>query len=356
LTTHALIGYSLHLETLFQRGGKQRHVLCPMPNGRGDFLMAISAFLEGFTGVMGADRDNHYGEVQHIQRLGRTIGTRMKAGRSGLVSDINDPTRPDEPAFQRESRHVERFPIRQLVVVPEGSKTGYWIFESVGGRSLGEGHRRQFRKDFRARYGNLGVTFEPLIVQEAWDAYADNPDAVVDQLRIVRSHARRDRTDAMGIGDVSGQYIEALVTKENPQRTQKILNKLRDQFFRRNDEGRWVPKDPEVTEVSATVRIGEQERNVVVDRSSPVRMRVVLDTPKDGPPSDSYFYSEARSWVEELAKRDDVALPADWRTGEWAHDPNFGLLGAHDGASPAEGTDQQDPDDGAGEGAPVHAQ
>ncbi|MGY1719205.1 hypothetical protein ACI8AG_09170 [Blastococcus sp. SYSU DS0552] len=354
MAKHAIVGYSIHLEGRWVRGQKPRHLLAPMPTGD-DMLMFISGFFESLRGNVGAAKDHHFGETTDIQRLGRTIGARMNAGRSGLETDINDPLHPEEGTFRRQKRHVENIAVRQLVVIPEGSKTGYWLFESVGGRSLGTGYRTQFKRDFVARYPKLQPVFEPIVLEEAWDTYTDNEEALVEQVRIVRSHANPDQMESMGIGDVNGRYIQVLEA-ETPTRTKRVFGGLRDRYFRRTDEGRWVPRDPEVTEVSAKVLVEGKERTVVVDREDPVKMRIELDTSKDEAPSDSYFYSEARDWVVDLAERDDVTLPADWRSGEWTHDSDYGQLGAQDGTSPAGSADQQDPDDGADQDAPGNAE
>ena len=315
--------------------------------------MAVSAFFESFHGSLGSHKDTYFGEVTDIERRGRTITATMKAGRGGLESTLSDPARADEPAFVRERRHIERVPIRQMVVIPERSVTGYWIIEAVGLRTLSEAYRREFRQAFRGRWSQLSPRFEHIVHEEGWTAYENSPDAYVEQVRVVRSRVAQDRAESMGIGNVPGEYIQILQTAQAER--SGLLRKVREALYNKNDEGKLTPKDDDLTEVSATIRIGDRETSVIIDRERPIGMRVLLDTEKDKRPSDDYVYSKARDWVRELAGRDDVLLPAGWTEGKWEHDQKFGRLGADD-ASSDQGTDQQDHDDRADEGAPGDAE
>lgn len=348
LPTHSLVAYSVHLEDRYTRQERQRRTLAPMPGGD-DMLMVTSAYLESFRGRVGSYKDTHFGRVTDITRRGRMIESSMRAGRGGMASDISDPARAaQEGTFKREPRHIEWVPVRQLVVIPPGSLTGYWFFESVGGRSLGAQYRRQFARDFTSRYPKLRPVFERIVAAELWTDYEENETAVVEQLRIVSARASQDRADQLGLGDVDGPYVELIVTKDKPQKT-TVMSQLRKKLFKRDSEGLLVPRDPNLTEVSATLRIDGREREVTVDREHEFGMRIQLPTEGDQPPSDSFFYSEARAWAQELAERDDVTLPADWAQGDWQHDVTFGTLGAGDGAAGTDGddpgADEQDPGD-----------
>ena len=291
--------------------------------------MAVSAFFESFDQSLGSHKDTYFGEVTGIERRGRTIAATMNAGRGGLESTLSDPDRVEEPAFYRERRHIERVPIRQLVVIPENSLTGYWIIEAVGLRTLSQAYREAFRRAFRGRWSRVSAVFEHVVHEEAWTAYEDNPNAFVEQVRVVRSRIADDRAEMMGIGDLPGEYIQTVQTSVSQQKD-GLLRRVREAHYNRNDEGQLVPIDADLTEVSATIRIGDRETSVIIDRERPIGMRVRLDTDNDQRPSDTYVYSRAREWVLELAERDDVLLPANWAQGEWDHDPNFGRLGADD--------------------------
>ncbi len=291
--------------------------------------MAVSAFFESFTDTLSSHKDTHFGEVTAIERRGRTIAATMNAGRGGLSSTLSDPDRRHEPTFHREPRHIERVPIRQLVVVPENSVTGYWIIEAVGLRTLSEAYRNEFRRAFTGRWSQLSPTFEHIVHEEAWAKYEDNEDAYVEQVRVVRTRVAADRAESMGVGNVPGEYIQILQTARSEKAG--LLRKVREALYQRDDRGQLTPKDEDLTEVSATIRIGDRETNVTIDRERPIGMRVRLDHGKDQRPSDTYVYSRAREWVVELAERDDVALPAEWAKDDWEHDPKFGRLGAEDG-------------------------
>ena len=309
---------------------KQLYKLSALPTKpSADTLMAVSAFFESFDNTLGSHKDTYFGEVTDVVRRGRTIAATMKAGRGGLESTLSDPTRSDEEPFARELRHIERVPVRQMVVIPENSITGYWIIEVVGLRTLNEAYRTAFKRAFRHRWGRLSAEFEHIVHGEAWTAYEDSPNASVEQVRIVRSRVMRDRAEAMGIGNVPGEYIQIIQTAESSQKG-GLLRKVREALYNRDDEGVLTPKDDDLTEVSATIRIGDREASVIIDRERPMGMRVRLDTEKDKRPSDDYVYSKAREWVRELADRDDVVLPDGWADGEWEHDPKFGRLGADD--------------------------
>jgi hypothetical protein len=326
-----------------RKAKRQLHPLAALPTKPPqDTLMAVSAFFESFNDTLGSHKDTYFGEVTGIERRGRTIAATMNAGRGGLESTLSDPDRRHEPTFYRERRHIERVPIRQLVVVPENSLTGYWIIEAVGLRTLSEAYRREFRRAFTGRWSRLSPTFEHIVHHEAWTAYEDSADAYVEQVRVVRTRIARDRAESMGIGDTAGEYIQIVQTAEGQQRG-RLLRQVREALYTRDDKGRLTPKEDDLTEVSATIRIGDREASVTIDRERPMGMRVHLDAEKDQRPSDTYVYSRARDWVVELAERDDVTLPAGWATGDWEHDSKFGRLGAGNGFD--QGTDQQDQGD-----------
>ncbi|SDP46603.1 hypothetical protein SAMN05660199_03963 [Klenkia soli] len=332
-----------------RKGGRVSYPLSALPGSpTRDSLMAVSVFFESLAGVLDAHKDSYFGEVTSVHRRGRTIAATMNAGRGGLESMLSDPSRNDEAPFMRERRHVERVPIRQLVVIPENSVTGYWIIEAVGLRTLSHAYRQAFRREFGGRWKRLTWKFEPIVHEEAWEQYEASDDAMLEEVRVVRRRATRDRATALGVGDVEGEYIE-IMQQASPKRGGKLLRKIRRKHYRRNDEGNLVPRDADVTEVSVRVRIGDHETSVIIDRERAVGMRVPLTTERDERPTDSYFYSRAREWVVELAGRDDVLLPADWAQTEWQHDPTFGQLGAEHGADTE--SDEQDRHDGTGEGS-----
>jgi hypothetical protein len=291
--------------------------------------MAVSAFFESFNNQLGSHKDTYFGEVTGIERRGRTISATMSAGRGGLESTLSDPTRTDEDPFLRERRHVERVPIRQLVVIPEGSITGYWIIEAVGLRTLSEVYRQNFRQAFTGRWPKLAPKFEHIVHEEAWTQYEEDENAYVEEVRITRSRMTRDRAEAMGIGNVTGEYIEIIQTAQ-PPKGGGVLRRIRERNYRQNKDGSLTPRSKDLTEVSARVRIGDRETDVIIDREKAIGMRVLLEHKDDERPSDTYVYSKAREWVVELAKRDDVLLPADWAKDQWKHDPEFGRLGAKD--------------------------
>ncbi|WP_299956731.1 hypothetical protein [uncultured Modestobacter sp.] len=336
---HSLVGFRFTIEDRYGRKAKrQKYPLAALPlTPSQDTLMAVSAYFESFDQKLDSHKDIYFGEVAGIERRGRTIGATMTAGRGGLSSTLSDPAAPHEPHFRREPRHVERVAIRQLVVVPENSVVGYWIVEAVGLRTLSQVYRDRFRRAFTGRWSRLSPKFEPIVHAEAWDQYEEDDSVEVEEVRFVRSRVTPDRAEALGVGDVKGEYIE--IMQSVVPRKGSWLKSVREANYRRNDSGVLEPRSEDLTEVSARVRIGGRETDVIIDREKPVGMRILLGDEGDGRPTDTYFYSRAREWVLELAKRDDVLLPAGWAKDEWDHDPEFGRLGA-DSDSSDQGTDQ----------------
>lgn len=334
MSTYSIVAYSLILEDRYVRGDKHRHLFNPMPHGGDDFLMAVSAFFESFNGSLSSWKDTHFGEVAGVRRHGRTIGAIMNAGRSGLESDINDPRVPEEPTFKRQRRHIERFPVRQYVAIPEGSQIAYWLFESVSNSSLGLPYRQEFLREFHARYKNLGPAFSPVVYEEAWDELAQKNNVYIEEVRVVRSRATSDAFASMGTGNLTGQYIQVINARGNPQQRQGLLTQIKNHFFIPGTGGNGiVARDPEVSEVSATVVVDGRETTVTVDRRRPVSMRIPLPTRDGDRPGDDQFYSEAQKWVTDLADRDGVTLPSGWSQGAWQHDANYGRLGVQHEAS-----------------------
>ncbi|TYP82900.1 hypothetical protein [Blastococcus xanthinilyticus] len=319
MSIHTVTAYSIHLEKRFGRHAGRRQVLAPMPDGQ-DLLHLAATFIESLRGTLHrGEEDRYYGGVTRLAGRGRTIETQMVAGRGGVRSQIRLPGRDDEAeSFSRTQDHIEEVAVRQLVVLPRDSLTGYWFFELAGHHTVARPYRRHFERWFEHRSSaqSLRVVFERVMTAEAWEQIENDPAARVEQVRIVHARAANDRSEEVGLGGVKGPYVEMWGDSKEPSGP-SVLTQLRERILGRADDGRLVPAQDDVTEVTAVVRVAGRRRQVTVSRARLPGMRMVLDDRGSGPPPDDEFFGTARQWAMDLAERDDVPLPADWASGDW---------------------------------------
>ncbi|MEE2033977.1 hypothetical protein [Rhodococcus chondri] len=337
---YAVIPYKVKIEKLREKDDSRR--IRPLDNfdGNGaDLLVLYSAFLLGFPGGKLVERDDqHFGEVDEIARLGRTVRARWVSGQSGVRSHLKDDHEGTE--FDRKQTAVERLRFMTLLAAPSDARLGVFLVEQIGRKSLSWKMRREFEAAFKRKYPGYALRIAAVSRTDLWaKAEAAGLGAEVSAITVVHQSISANELAEIGVGadeKIVGQFTQTYDMKKSPQRG-GILRKARtkltkgivaaegpDEVQLESMEGFDVQQAElvdGVAEISAVVSLpGENPVLVKYTGARPPQVKYYFRNVPEGVELTSLqFYTESTSHAIALLRDGGVRLDPGWDTEQWEH-------------------------------------
>jgi hypothetical protein len=258
-------------------------------------------------------------EAHAIEAKDRRLHVKLALGSYGRQSRIRN-RETGEVLFQKEEDHVDLSDLRNYLILPEGSDTGFLFTERLHGQGLRSVLESSFRKAFDAKYAGYTIEFNSVTSEAAYKSYLERGE--IKAIRLVRTSIP---DDLAAVFEVEEEELGTLETILRPRRNKSFRkNRIQDVLSGARDVSsvlQW--RDVQYSEVKVQVKIGGTMRTVSVSSGTTPAMLYDLDEEldKDGVElTDDWAYGKAAQYAEDLALSMGMSADVMRRNFEWPGD------------------------------------
>jgi hypothetical protein len=318
MATHAFVAYRL---TVAPFGHPRELVDLSNIDGRGADLRDLAhGFLKNIRGAAFIDEDNkNYLTVEGTHPSGRTIRFAGRYGRYGQQGDNIIDVDSGRSIHELGDKDAYTTRVRNMIVVPSDSKSGFFLAERYGGRGLASMFLRQFMLAFRQRFESDKYILhsEGLTNGEAWQEFLEEADLA--RVRVIRYRVPSDIAD-----NVEGRDVYTLSYSATPGRGQKFFPRpVRDGLLNGTTKPQTIlglSPDTEIDETRLEMVGAEWQKDFALEQERTPILIYPLGDDNDPRPADTEVYQQMEEAVAGLCPSLGVDLPSGWQQGAWTRD------------------------------------
>jgi hypothetical protein len=208
--------------------------------------------------------------------------------------------------------------VRNMIIIPPGSKIGLFLAERHSGRGLASMFLREFGRAFRRKFREekYAVRWEGLTNGEAWQAFLAN--AQLARVRVVRHGVSQDIAD-----ETNGKSVYDLTFAAKAARRQRYFPRsVRDGLINGTIKPQTIlglSPEMEFDETRLEMHGPDWQKEFALDQRLPVLIYPV-GADDQSRPSDDKIYNRMEEVVAELCPTLGVDLPLTWHQGVWSAD------------------------------------
>jgi hypothetical protein len=318
MATHAFVAYRLTVAPL-----RHPRELVDLSNidGRGADLRDLAhGFLTDIRRAAFIDEEpKHYLTIENINPSGRTIRFAGRYGRYGQRGDNIIDVDSGQSIHELGDKDAYTTRLRNMIVVPSGDETGFFLAERYGGRGLASMFLRQFGLAFRQRFESDEYILhsEGLTNGEAWQEFLE--EAELARVRVIRYRVPTDIAD-----DVEGLHVYNLSYSATPTRGQRFFPRsVRDGLLNGTTKPQTIlglDLDMEFNETRLEMVGAEWQKDFALEQErTPILIYPLCDD-NDPRPTDTEVYEQMAEAVTELCPSLGVELAPGWQQGAWTRD------------------------------------
>jgi hypothetical protein len=313
MATHAFAAYRL---TVAPPGRPNDLVdLTNIDGCQTDLARLAYGFLADVKAAPFMDEDRkQYLAVTHIEPKGQTVRFEGQYGPYGQSGSNIIDIETNKSIHELGDKEAFTTRVRNMVVVPAHSKTGFFLAERYGGRGLASTFLREFARAFRTRYKDYRLHAEGLTNGQAWQEFLEAADLV--QVRVIRHRVSSDLAD-----NSTGKHLYDLSYAARPVRGQKYFPRfVRDGLIGGSIKPQTIlglNPDMEVDETRLEMHGPEWQKDFVLGPDQIPVLIYPLARDDEPRPRAVQVYQRMEEVVTEFCPNLGVDLIPGWQKGGW---------------------------------------